>query len=92
MTDEQSQYLADEFDSVIYQRLTQFFGVPHDRDGTGTIFELIGLPAFTYDWLNATDNPQRTIIKVLNYRDENYYDPNYPYYVIGFFSSTYSGY
>ncbi|MFX1415304.1 MAG: hypothetical protein ACFFC0_00770 [Promethearchaeota archaeon] len=90
VTDEQCQYLADEFDAVIYQKCTEFFGFPEDRDGTGSIFEAIGWPAFTYDWFEATDNPQRTIIKVLNYQDENYFDPTYPYYVIGFYSSTYT--
>jgi hypothetical protein len=62
-----------------------------DRDGTGTIFEAIGWPEYTYDWID-TDDPQQIMIKVLNIHDDNYYDPDYPYFVIGFYSSTYTGY
>jgi len=89
ISDDMVQHLADEFNSVMYPTDTTFFGTPEDRDGTNTIFEIMGWPSFTYDWI-ATDNPQRVILKVLNYRDENYYDPTYPYYVAGFYSSTYT--
>ena len=89
ITDEMCEYLADEFNDVIYPTDTTYFGAPEDRDGTNTIFELLGWPSFTWEWI-ATDNPQRVILKVLNYRDDNYYDPEYPYYVAGFYSSTYT--
>jgi len=89
ITDEMCQYLAEEFDKI-YEIDTTYFGKPFDRDGTNTIFERIwpNLPERWY-WI-ATDNPQRVIIKVLNIRDTNYYDPTYPYYVAGFFSYTYT--
>ena len=32
------------------------------------------------------------ILKILNERDDNYYDYTYQYYVAGFFSSTYDNY
>jgi len=89
ITNEMCEYLADEFNNVIYPTDTTYFGAPEDRDGTNTIFELLGWPSYTWDWI-ATDNPQRVILKVLNYRDDNYYDPTYPYYVAGFYSSTYT--
>ncbi|MEM1540850.1 MAG: immune inhibitor A [Candidatus Bathyarchaeia archaeon] len=88
ITDEMCQYLAEEFDRI-YEIDTTYFGKPFDRDGTNTIFEELGWPPWTYDWI-ATDNPQRVILKVLNIRDTNYYDPTYPYYVAGFYSSTYT--
>jgi len=91
VTDEMCEFIAEEFNSVIYPTDTYYFGTPLDRDGTGTIFELLGWPEFTYDWI-ATDNPQRVIIKIFNIRDDSYYDPTYPYYVVGFFSSTYTSY
>ncbi|MFX0075794.1 MAG: hypothetical protein ACFE96_10155, partial [Candidatus Hermodarchaeota archaeon] len=70
ITDEMAQYLADEFDNTIYASVAGYYGPPADRDGTGTIFEAIGWPAFTYDWINATDpySSQRVILKIINYR------------------------
>jgi len=94
ITDEMAEYLAYEFDNTIYAAVAGYFGAPADRDGTGTLFEAIGWPSFTWDWVAATDpvNPQRVILKIINYRDDNYYDPTYPSYVAGFFSGTYTGY
>ena len=94
ITDEMAQYIADQFDENIYANVAGYFGSPADRDGTGTLFEAIGWPPFTWDWVAATDpyNPQRAILKIINYRDDNYYDPTYPSYVAGFFSSTYTDY
>ena len=89
ITEDMVQYLADEFNNVMYPTDTAYFGAPEDRDGTMTIFEQMGWDPAYWDWI-ATDNPQRVILKVLNYRDENYYDPTYPYYVAGFYSSTYT--
>ncbi|WXG45145.1 MAG: hypothetical protein WED05_00175 [Candidatus Atabeyarchaeum deiterrae] len=89
ITDEMCQYLADEFNNIIYPTDTNSFGKPFDKDGTNTIFELSGFPSYYWNWINTT-NPQRVILKVLNIRDANYYDPNYPYYTIGFYSPTQS--
>lgn len=92
ISDEMFDHLADEFNDNIYPKCTEFFGTPFDRDGTETIFEYFGYPEYYYNWTDAVDNPQRTIIKILNYQDENYFDPTYPYYVVGFFSPTYDSY
>jgi immune inhibitor A len=90
------QYLADEFNNVIYPTDTTYFGMPFNRDGSGNIF--IGLnypspppasPPNWWEWI-FTDNPQRVILKVLNIRDTNYNDPTYPYYTAGFFSPSYT--
>ena len=94
VTDEMCQYIAETFDSIIYPTDTSYFGKPLDRYGNDTIFEYLGWPEWTYDWVEVSDpvDPQRTIIKVMNYRDFGYYNPWYPYFVIGFFSDTYDGY
>jgi hypothetical protein len=94
ITPEMAQYIVDEFDNTIYANVAGYFGAPADRDGTGTIFEALGWEAYYYDWVNATDpySTQRVVLKILNYRDDNYYDPTYPSYVAGFFSGTYTGY
>lgn len=92
ISDDMLEHLADEFNDNIYPTDTEFFGTPFDRDGTDTIFEWLGWPEYYYNWTVAEDNPQRTILKILNYRDDNYYDPTYPYYVVGFFSDTYDSY
>jgi hypothetical protein len=93
VTDEMAQHIAEEFNSVIYPADTFYFGTSADRDGTGTIFEWLGWPSFTYDWIETSPyNPQRVIIKIFNIHDDSYYDPTYPYYVVGFYSSTYTGY
>jgi len=88
--DEMCEYLAEEFNNVIYPTDTNYFGKPFDRDGNNTIFEQLGWPEYYYNWTLALDNPQRVILKVLNIRDDNYYDPTYPYYVAGFYSPTYT--
>ena len=55
ITDDMAQYLADEFDDTIYATVAGYFGAPADRDGTGTLFEALGWPSFTWDWIAATD-------------------------------------
>lgn len=89
VSDEMCQYLADQFNAIIYPTDTSYFGMPLNRDGTNTIFQQLGYPSYYWDWI-ATDNPQRVIIKLLNYRDANYADRFYPSYVVGFYSSTYT--
>lgn len=90
ITDAMAEYLAEEFDRF-YDIEANYFGAPFDRDGTNTIFEQMGWPDWTYNW-TETDTPQRVILKVLNIVDDNYFNPNYPSYVAGFYSSTYTWY
>jgi len=89
----QAQYIADVFNTIIYPTDTLYFGMPYDRDGSGNIF--IGssyptAPPNWWYWIEAPDNPQRVILKVLNCRDTNYYDPLYPSYTAGFYTATYT--
>jgi hypothetical protein len=84
------QYIAQEFDSNMYPTITAHFSYPKNRDGTNNYFQYVW-PTMPYRWnWIPTDDPQRVIIKVFNIRDQNYVDPTYPYYVVGFFSSFYT--
>jgi len=91
ISDDMLDYLVEEFNNIIYPICVDFFGMPNDRWGDDTLFEYLNWPSEYWEWAE-TDNPQRVILKILNYRDDNYYDPTYPYYVAGFFSSTYDYY
>jgi len=91
ITDDMVNYIIEEFDDTIYAIVAGYYGAPDDRDGTNTLFEDYGWPPFTYDWIE-TENPQRVILKIINYQDENYFNPSYPSYVAGFFSGGYTGY
>jgi hypothetical protein len=98
VTDEMVAHIASEFNDAIYPNVVATFGAPFDRDGTGTIFELLATlgyyplwEPYVWDWI-ATDNSQRVIIKIFNIVDTSFFDPDYPYYVVGFFSPSYTGY
>jgi immune inhibitor A len=79
VTDEQIDYLFEEFNSNMYPSDTNHYGFTNDRYGTGGLFASLG-----YDWYE-TDNPQRVMILIYNIIDEGYYDPEYPFYVAGYF-------
>lgn len=78
ITDEQVQYLLNEFDNRIYEPEVAFFGAPAERKGE-----------HGYNgWYN--DESGRTVILVDNIKDSNYYIPTYPSYIVGYFSNTIS--
>jgi len=79
ISDDMYHYLANKFSNEIYPNIIAEFGKPLDRDGTDTLLEQAGLPSSYWSWL-STENPQKLILKVVNFRDENYYDPYFPYY------------
>jgi immune inhibitor A len=79
VTDEQIEYMFEEFNSNMYASDTEHYGFTNNRTGTGGLFASLG-----YDWYE-TDNPQRVMILVYNIIDESYYDPDYPFYVAGYF-------
>ena len=91
ITDDMCNYLADEFNDVIYATDSGYYGETFDRDGTSALFKLLGWEDYYWNWINVS-NGQKVILKVLNIVDDNYYDPTYPSYVAGFFSPTYNGY
>ena len=85
VTDDQINYLINQFESNIYPKDTQYFGQPAFRNGSNaqapSYFEL---PDDYY-----TQDNGRDVILVSNIGDENYYDWTYPSFVIGFYSSTF---
>jgi len=82
---EQIDYLLNEFENKIYPTDTQYFGAPASRNGSQALLpSWLGLPLDYY-----YEGNDKNVILVSNIRDENYYDPTYPYYIAGFFSSAY---
>jgi immune inhibitor A len=79
VTDEQINYLINQFESNIYPKDTQYFGQPGFRNGTYA----------QSPYGNYEDDNGRDVILVSNIGDENYYDWTYPSFVIGFYSSTF---
>lgn len=79
VTQEQIDYLFNQFNKVIYPNDIKYFGYTKDRDGTGGLFAQMGLTWY------KTDNPQRVMVLVFNIVDEGYCDPGYPFYVAGYF-------
>ncbi|MFA5313009.1 MAG: hypothetical protein WC375_06825, partial [Methanomassiliicoccales archaeon] len=86
ITDDQVTYIIEEFDDNIFVKMSDFFGVPVARNGSEALVNdyFGGGP---YDTFNNTDGG-KTMIVVLNIKDEGYYDPSYDYYIAGFFSPT----
>lgn len=87
ITNEQCEYFADEFDTNIYPKTTDYFGMPDYKEGWDSPYtHMIGAPPdYTYD------PDGKSVILVSNIRDDQYYDYNYPYFVIGVFSPTIEG-
>ena len=80
VTDAQVSYLLNQFDTKMYEQEVAFFGAPAKRTGENS----------TVDPLRYADESGRVVILVDNILDENYYNPNYPSYIAGYFSSTIS--
>ena len=88
ITCEQVAYIQGQFDNNIYPIETSFFGMPQFHDGAYAYLPgLLGLPADYY-----YDQAGRQIVLVSNIRDNNYYDPTYPIYIAGFYSSAFEVY
>lgn len=86
--DSQIQYLLNEFDNNVYPTDVEYFGATNFHDGNNAYLpELLGLPADYY-----AEEGGRNVILVSNIRDENYYNPTYPYYIAGFYSSSFEIY
>ncbi len=84
VTDAQTQALANEFDSNILPKESQYFSVAPDRDGSNA---QVG-PAGYY----AGDG-NKTLALISNVRDANFYAPDTPdgkTYIAGFFSPTFN--
>ncbi|MET0801204.1 MAG: peptidase M6 [Actinomycetota bacterium] len=86
ITDEQVQYLIDQFDENIYATESEAFSVPPDRDGTDSALAAsLDLPPDYYQ-----GDGDDIAVLVDNVRDDNFYDTdnqNGLSYVAGFYSS-----
>ncbi|TJY43985.1 peptidase M6 [Cohnella pontilimi] len=78
ITDAQVQYLMDAFDNKIYEKEIAFFAPPAERKGEYGV-----RPEYK-------DESGRVVILIDNIKDQSYYNPNYPSYIAGYFSSTIS--
>lgn len=78
ITDQQVQYLLNEFDHRMYEKEVEFFGAPAERKGEGGY----------NGWYK--DDSGRTVILIDNIKDQSYYNANYPSYIAGYFSPTIS--
>lgn len=87
VTQEQVDKLRDEFDSNIYPKATEFFGTPDVHDGSHSPLPgMVGLPDGYYE------GSDKVIMLVDNIQDDNYNDPNYPFFVAGFYWQTLENY
>lgn len=83
VTQEQIDYLVEEFDTKIYPNNTGFFGMHDFHNGSNAVLDnMLGLPS---DYYVGDDEEDRIIAMISNIGDENYYDPTYPLYIAGFY-------
>jgi hypothetical protein len=84
------QYYAEQFDNNILPEESEFFGPPLSHDGLNAQVPVYypTLPGMAPDYYYEPTG--RSVILVSNIRDANFFDPNYPYYVIGSFVSSYT--
>lgn len=91
ITDEQVDYLIDEFDNNIYPTESATFSVPPARDGSNAILpQILPMPDNLYK--GEGDN---IVVLVDNVRDDNFYDTdnaNTLSYIAGFFYSVFNEY
>lgn len=88
VTDDQILYLLGEFENNIYSSVTGVFGEPDPHDGlNAAIDDMLGLPPDYY-----YEETGRNVILVSNIRDTQYYDPDYPYFIGGFFTGSFEFY
>ena len=81
VTQEQIDYILEEFETNIYPTDTGYFGVPDFHDGSND----------AWGWGYWYEETGRNVIQISNVRDENYYT-NYPYYIAGFYWGLYEYY
>jgi hypothetical protein len=83
VTQEQVDKLRNEFDKNIYPKDTAFFGTPDVHDGSKCI---LNVPEGYYG------GNEKVIMLIDNIIDDNYANPNYPFFVSGFFWQTLEDY
>ncbi len=88
INDTNVNYIANEFDTVIWPIEKEYFGQPAALDGSNSLLEEMGYPA---SYIFKTHTPTKVMIMISNVRDANYYT-TYPYYIAGFFSPSFKAY
>jgi Immune inhibitor A peptidase M6 len=91
VTDEQVDYLADQFDGTTYPAESQLFSVPPDRNG----FKAPATKAFHVSSNYYRGDGDDIVVLVDNVRDDNFKDLNNTEgftYIAGFFSSGLNGF
>lgn len=88
VTQEQVDKLAKVFDDTIYPTDTEFFGNPDLHDGSNSLLTEWGY--FPEGYYDSEDG--KIIMLVDNIKDESYYDPDYPFFVAGFYWGTLENY
>jgi immune inhibitor A len=79
------EQLVSEFENNIFPKDTDYFGDQDFLDGSGALMPgLAGLPEDHY-----YEETGRDMILVTNFRDDNYYDPEFPSFIIGFYWSLF---
>ncbi|WP_227394556.1 choice-of-anchor J domain-containing protein [Jeotgalibacillus aurantiacus] len=87
VTQEQVDKLTAEFDSNMYPVATDFFGTPDQLDGSNSpLPEMVGLPEGYYE------GSDKVLMMIDNVKDDAYYNPDYPFFVAGFFWQTLENY
>jgi hypothetical protein len=91
VTDEQVQYLIDEFDGNMYPIESELYSVPPARNGKDApLAGILELPANYY-----AGRGKNIVVLVDNFRDDNFYDTDNAStysYIAGFYSSAYDYY
>lgn len=90
VTDEQVEYLIDEFDSNIYPKESEMWRTPESHDGEDSLLVEWGYVPEGY--YVPSDGVERVVILVANVRDENFYDSDYPVYIAGYYTSAFEQY
>jgi immune inhibitor A len=91
VTQEQIDYLVNEFDTNIYPKMSDFFTDPEPLDGSNALLDdIFGLDPTAYvpeDGLGG----QRVVAMISNVQDDNYYT-DFPLYIAGFYAADYEIY
>ncbi|HNU35737.1 MAG TPA: hypothetical protein PKJ15_04000, partial [Methanomassiliicoccales archaeon] len=85
ISNESIQDMVDQFDDTIYPTESAYFSEAPPLNGTNAVMPMVTSdPA---DYYNTTDDG-KVMIMVFNIVDEGYSNISYPYYVVGFYTSS----
>jgi hypothetical protein len=88
ITDSQARYMANQFDNVIYPIEKKYFSDAPPADGSNEQWSAAYGEQFPSDMLLKTNDAGKVAIMVFNIVDDSFFDPTYPYYIVGYFSPS----